>query len=782
MMPPRIVRPARPRQRSALVQVSGRVYTARKMPSRTSPCGRAVVRTLLALSLVSLGCGGPGATTKKPVLASGEAAVRPVDVSDDDFSASLVKVLQDGSRTPERLGLLTGVVRRQLVHARQRFVLGRNEQGTASVLGSLYLLRAGEGQASMIDDQGAKALDGAIRFLGTRGDEGRTHALMRMRAITLADKAPEKAQLDEHLTNLERWLSETHGGTEGERRGSEARYLMSRAMVDASEETVEAAANAIEAWVNRGIEIDLAFRQLGRRPTRPEGMEAARSLETGAMMLAALYVRHGDAARALAKIEGTELRRVAEPHLRRALIAAAEDGDVRGWEMLAATFAHEVAPDDDDEESASEHLPAEFVEAAMWGSLLEAYRKEPTNIRIATFLAERLVRFGMPEGAAGVLAGAVGTNPSAGFVGEACSVLLEAMVIDAEAGDDAAVRRTFRAAAPILTAADRPEIARAGVEPIASRVRFFMAMTEARVGNLAAARPLFLASVRANPSVAAWVRLGRVDRQMGDAAAALEDIRLALGTPDARVALADVCEANLLAFEIHRDAGRQAEAKAALDEALANALVMHKQRGDVGSRARAESLLGRVYDAYGETKAANQAYERSLVVAAADRDVLGATVMQAVARALVRGDFAAGDAALKQGLDADINLEDRIYAGLWLQLVQRKNAVAKSETVARALTVNGDRDAWVVQLALWANGKMTDDALNAAAQNISQKVEAEFYTAMSRRVAGDSTTEALLRRVANSPVIDLIEVQLAKDLLAPSFRIALPSSANTISP
>ncbi len=47
-------------------------------------------------------------------------------------------------------------------------------------------------QVSMIDDQGARALDGAIRFFATRGDEGRTHALMRMRAVTWHTRHPRK--------------------------------------------------------------------------------------------------------------------------------------------------------------------------------------------------------------------------------------------------------------------------------------------------------------------------------------------------------------------------------------------------------------------------------------------------------------------------------------------------------------------------------------------------------------------------------------------------------------
>jgi tetratricopeptide (TPR) repeat protein len=742
------------------------------MPSRTS---RATTRTLLALSLVLGGCGGPAVTKKPALAAAGEAAVKPVDVSDADFSAQLVRVLRDGSRTPERQAVLAGVVRRQLVHAQQRFVLGHSAEGTASVLGAFSLLRAGEGQTSMLDDQATRALDGAIRFLGSRGDEGRTHALMKMRATTLAEKSPERVALDEHIANLERWLSDTHAGSAGERLGAEARYLMARAMVDASEETVDAASEAIVAWVGRGIAIDREFRQSGRRPTRAEGMEAARSIETGAMMLAALHVRHGDANRALTRLEGTDLRLITEPMLRRALIAASEEGDLRGWEALAATFAHEAAPDEDDD-GGSDRLAPELVEAALWGSLLEAYRKDPANMRIAAFLSERLVRLGMSEAAPAVLAGALGTAPNPGFVGEACTIVFEGLVNDGDVGDYEAVRRTFRAAAPILAAADRPEIAQAGVEGLSARVRHFMASIEVRTGNLAVARPLFLTSAKSNPSVSAWLRLARVDRQMGDSAAAHESIRQARSAPDARFALADVCEANLVAFELHRDAGQEADARTSLQEALSVAMTMQKQRGDTGARARAETLLGRVYDAYGDAKAARQAHERALSVSAADRDVLGATVLQTVARALVRRDLDGGRAALKQGLDGEIGQEDRIYAGLWLQLLQRQTQAPADDLISRALAVSGDRDSWVVKLATWALGKMTDAALIAAAQNVSQKVEAEFYTAMSRRVAGDSASDAILRRVANSPVIDLIEVQLAKDLLAPSFRTAVPKT------
>ena len=744
------------------------------MRPRSSPRARVFARAIL-VSLLAAGCGGPARPTKTPI-PNVEGTVRPVDVQDADFAATLAKVLQDGSRTPERLGIVAGVVRRQLAHAERRFALGENERGTESVMGALYLVRVGEGQGAMVDATGVRALDGAIKHLSTLGDEGRVHAFMRMRAAATGAGAPGRAELDEHLANLERWIGDTHSGSPGVRLGAEARYLAARAMVDPSGETLDAAANAIEAWVGRGIEINRIFRQTGKRPERAEAMEAARAIETGAVMLASIFIRHGDAQSALSRIESSEVRLITEPALRRGLIVASEDGDVRAWEMLGATFASEGAATSEEDER-EERLDPRLVEAGVWGSVLEAYRKDPKNFRNAALLAELLVRLGMSEGAPAVLVGALGSQPNARFVAAANRIVYQGMAVDADAGDIDAVRRTFRAAAPILAAADRPEIASAGLEPTPSDVRLLMASVEVRSGDLAAARPLFVAAAKGEPSVAAWMRVARADRQAKDAAAALDNLRRAYAAPDARASLADLTEAHLLAFEIQRDQGAEAAAKSELGEALTAALAARKQRGDAGMLARAETLLSRVLEAYGDAKAARRAHDRALASASTDRRALGATILQVASRALVRRDVESARAAVRQGLEADVDQEERIYGGLWLWLLERELRVAPDDTTVRALSMNGDRDAWVVKLAQWALGRTTDEALLASAQNAAQRVEAEFYTAMSRRASGDAAAQDRLRKVADSPVLDLVEVQLARDLLAPNFRAELPSGA-----
>jgi cellulose synthase operon protein C len=741
------------------------------MPRRSPIVARVCAGAVIALSLAAVGCGGANQSKIPRPPGAVEGPVKPLDVRDDDFAARLQGILRDGSRTPARLGALVGVVRRQLAHAQRRFELGKSERATDSALGALYLVRVNEGRGEMIDETGAKALDGAIRYLSIRGDEGRVHALMRMRAAALPAGSPMRAELEEHMGNLTRWMSDTHAGGRGAKLGADERYLVARAMVDPSEEALTQAAAAVEAWVAQGIEVSRAFRKTGKRPERSEGMEAERALETGSATLAALFIRHGDAQGALARIENSEVQLVTKPGLRAALGEAAEGGNARAWEMLAAAFAHEGGASESDEESM--RLDPMLVEAGLWGSVLEAYRQDPTSFGTAAVLSEALVRFGMSEGAPAVLSGALGAQPNPRTVGAATRIVFGAMLADADIGDVDAVRRTFRAAGPILAAADRPGMA--DINPSAARLRLLMASIEVRAGNLAAARPLFESAARAEPSVSAWVQVARAARQAGDSAGAIASIDKALAAPDARGgSLPDVAEAHLLAFELHRDAGAADKAKAALANALTACLAARQQKGDSGARAHAETLLGRVLEAYGEGKAARRAHDRALSLAATDRPMLGPTVLQVVARALVRRDLDGARVALKQGLEADLDPEDRIYGGLWLQLLERELRAAPDGTAERALQGAGDRDAWVSKLSAWATGKLTDEGLGAAAQNAAQRVEAQFYTAMARRAAGDPAAVERLRAVSTSPVIDLVEVQLARDLIAPPLQVQLP--------
>jgi tetratricopeptide (TPR) repeat protein len=742
------------------------------MALSSSPPARRLASTLAALllaasSLAELGCGtSPGPT---PRTAQRTEQIKVVNVRDEDFSASVFGLLKKGEPSAARDGMLVGVVRRQLAHAERRFSLGAHERATASVVGAMYLARAGEGRSEMIDAVGASALSGAIARLSARGDEGRALAFMQMRSAALPKGSPERNELEENIRVLQGWMRETRTGKPIRRLGAEERALVARSLVDPSPEALRAAAKGVSDWIDAAIDFHAEFRQTGERPAREDAVEAARALESGAVTLVALFLRHGDARGALETINQTSAKRVIPPELHQQIAAAATDGGARDWQGLAGMFA-QLEEEPGDMETGPD--PA-LLGSAVWGASLEAYRKDPSSLGASILLSQSLIELGLSEAAPHVLAEALGSQPDPRAVAASIELVMAGMNEDASIEDIDAARRTFRAASAVLAIGDKPEM-RGRIDPTPGRARFMMASIELRSGNLAAARPLLEAAVSAEPSVGGSTMLAMVERQAGESARAIQHVEQALKAPDARSSPGDVAEALILAFEVHRDAGSQEKAKAMLDTALEATLAARSASAGSAARARAERLLGRVLDGYGDAKGAARALERALQAAGSERPLLGATVLDAVGRAFVRRDVGAARAALKQGIEGDLGEDELVYAGLWLMFLERDLKVPTDGTAERALRVVSDRGSWVGKLAAWASGKLSDAELATAAQSTPQRVEAAFYTAVARKVAGDPGAEAKLREVAKSPVIDLLEVHIAREMLAPRLRAELP--------
>jgi tetratricopeptide (TPR) repeat protein len=724
---------------------------------------------LAALAAPIAGCVESG--TPEPATPLAEGQVRPRPVSDAELGASVHKLLRDGRQSPERIALLAGSVQRQMAHAARRFAAGKSARATDAVTGALYLLRTGEGRAAMIDGEGEKALGGAVERLSQRGDEGRAEALLRMHAAALPAGSPRRAEVEEHLASLTTWQKETHNGGLVRRAGADQRAAVARALVDPGDEAQRAAAKAVASWIARGGEVYANVVQMGQRPEPGEVPEIKRVLYTGGATLAALFLRHGDAKGALDALDQTGVRRFMKGQgvdlYARVHDAAASDG-AREWLMLAAYFAQRDPEDDEPEQQLDHDLTA----AAIWGASVEAYRRDPTSFDAAGLVARSLFRMGLPEAAPLVLADGLSVQPTPATVSVSMELLLAAVGDAAENEDVDSARRTFQAAQAILDLADRPGM-RGSVEPTAARARFVMAGIEVRSGNLAGARPLLTRGAADEPTVAGYTTLALVERQSGDPNAALAAVEHALKAPDARTSLVEVADAHLLSFELLRDAGREPQARAALEAALNAALQARQVRGGAAVRSRAERLLGRVLSGYGEARGAQRAFDRALSLSASDRPALGAAMLDAVARALVQRDLPAARAALKRGIEGEASDEDLAYGGLWVGLLERDLKAPADGTGERALRA-GQRGGWTGKLAAWASGKLSDAELNGAAQSASQRVEAAFYSAMARRLAGDPGAEQKLKAVASAPVLDLLEVQLARDLTAPRVSAQLP--------
>lgn len=725
---------------------------------------------LFALGIGTLGCGS-GAPLPNANTPANSEKVTPVDVRDEDFSASLYGLLKNGKPSPGRDGMLVGVVRSQLAHAAKRFELGHPERATDSVIGAMYLLRSGEGRAEMVDAVGEKALAGAISKLSARGDEGRAIAFMQMRAAALAPGSAERAELEEHMNALSVWMKETRTGKPIRRYSTDERALVARSLVDPSAAAFADAVKAVNAWIDAAIDFHGEFRQTGQRPAREDAVEAARALESGAVTLAALHIRNGNAKGALEALKASSARRIMPPDLLEPLAGAAFDDDARAWQMLAATFAQIAENPEADMETGPDQV---LLRAAIWGAGLEAFRRDPSDIRVAMLMSRSLVELGLCEAVPHMLSEALGQEPDPRALSASLEMSMVALNQDAQGDDVQAVRRTFRALTPMLALAEKSKWAQM-LEPSAANVRSMVAMIELRAGNLAAARPLLEQAVNAEPSIAGYSMLALLERQAGDRDKVLSYVGRALAAPDARSAPIEVAEALMISFEAHRESGDQAKAKQDLDRALSVALSARSAANSPINATRAERILGRVLDGYGDAKGAARALERALHAAGSERPLLGAAVLDAVGRALLRRDVDAARAALKHGIDGDVADDELVYGGLWVMFLEREMKVQSDGTAERALKISGDRGTWTGKLSAWAGGRMTDGELLSAAQNTAQRIEAIFYTAMQKRAAGDPSANDKLREVAKSPVIDLLEVNLAREMLAPRIQAELPA-------
>jgi len=159
----------------------------------------------------------------------------------------------------------------------------------------------------------------------------------------------------------------------------------------------------------------------------------------------------------------------------------------------------------------------------------------------------------------------------------------------------------------------------------------------------------------------------------------------------------------------------------------------------------------------------------------ADRDELAATLIDGMRRALTLEQLPLGRVLAREAIAADLDPEDLVYVALWLSLLERRAGAEPDGTVAEALGKVSTRTGWIGALRAWGSAELDDAGLLGAARSPAERTEARFYTAMAGRAGGDLA--AGLAAVAESPAIELVEVTLARDLLAagrPGPRPSLP--------
>jgi tetratricopeptide (TPR) repeat protein len=344
---------------------------------------------------------------------------------------------------------------------------------------------------------------------------------------------------------------------------------------------------------------------------------------------------------------------------------------------------------------------------------------------------------------------------------------LEALASEEEAGDPDAARRTFAAARPLLAMAAQKALA-GKIRPSAARMRATMGEIELREGRAREARALFEQSADEEKSAAVLLSLSRLEWRDGQSAKALEHLRGALATVEAARDPALRGEVLLTISDVTRESGDSAGARTPLAEALKD-LVQSRNATEADARARVERVLSRVLDRFGAAQPAARALERAYAAARGDKRQAAQTIELVIGRAFVRADLPAAREGLAWALAADLDMDDLVYFGLWVRLLERQLRTPTNGEPDRVFAMVGDDGRWVAVLARFGEGKLKGDDVVARATTPIQKYEALFYSAMDHRAAGDTKRgDELLRQVVAGTGMELSEVSLAREILDPS--------------
>ncbi len=713
----------------------------------------------LSLSLLAVGCAGhePNANSPRATI-EGRALTIPT-VDDAGFAEAAYRVLVTDDSSARRSGSLIGVVRRQMLRAKARFDAGQREAGLNALTGAFYLMRAGEFRSEALD--GADGPDGALSAgaaeVSRLGEEGYAFTLYTMLRDKLP-KGPERAEVEAHLDALARFSRATHGAGPMQAASADLRAAVQRSLIESQRPALDAAGDRAIAWLKRALASNAGDSPINSNADRDEAFEAYRALRGGGYTLIALYLRHGDARGVLGAADKADLGRVIAPELRDRLERAADGGDADAWSDLYHFF--DSASHAADAEGLLDHT---LMEAATWGAAVSLFRAEPGTLRGAAPLATELANYGMAEVIPVVLTPAVLKQASPESLSFALGLVGKALVGEDELDQLSSARRTFENAKPLLDLAEtKPYLGK--VNPSSARLQYVMGALETRHGDLARALPLVQAATRREPTLETLMTLGAIERQK-DHAAALTTLAQAVEL--AKVENNPLAETDALnmKFEVYRDHGDAEHAASTLDAALGRALDAQRTARTGGAAlARSERLLARILEHYDDPRATRRATERAYD-ASSDQAQLTATVLDSARRALTHADLVAARRATQRAVAAGLGSDDLVYVALWLQLVEKKLNVPSDGTVEEAYAGVDDNSGWPARLRAWARGKLSDQDLAASARSASERTEATFYAAMLKQQLGADSFKDL-ERVAESPAIDLVEVTIARDLLA----------------
>jgi tetratricopeptide (TPR) repeat protein len=716
---------------------------------------------LLVVSLFPVACATHPQARAPRSADVGERKVVPKAVAEADFGKAVQSLLvsdEASQAVPDRLELLSGAVQTQLVRAERWFEMGQRSVALAAVRGAILLVRSHEGHSSMWTGRG-RILGLAAEEAARVGDEGTTRAFYSL-LLQSDPSRPLAKDAREHLVAMDRFAAETPGLGPLEIAGRRQEVAVRRAIFDPSPSARRDAVERLTEWLGQADSSDVRERSPETPDDREEAIAAFRALRFGIASLVGVYLRDGDAIGAEEALQQPSIGKLASQALGDRVEKAAKDDEPSAWMDLFRLYQSATLSQQTDVS-----IDEELARAAAFGAAVELYRTAPRSVAAAGALSMLVTEYAMPDVAMALLTEPMSSTVDAEELAWTLGIVHRALVAASQIGDIELARRILEQSRPIVEPWMK-EDALAALRPHVAQLYRTMADAEGRGGSLSRSVEDHRRALLLRPSTEGYLALGRVERQRGEGQGAIDALARAVESARAEGDGVGQAEAYTHLCELQWDRGRLVEAGEALERALVAALGARKEGTPPLVLARAERQLARILELYGDEAGARRATDRALLSARSDPQQVGATLLEVARRALTRGDLADARMALREILSWGLEPEVRLYAALWLRMVERERHTTPSGDVEEAIARLPDLSDWDDALRRWSLDQLTAEELSRSARTPLERIESGFYRALAARHAGNAElSHRLLGEVARSSGVDLIEVTVAHDLI-----------------
>ena len=597
------------------------------------------------------------------------------------------------------------------------------------------------------------------RFLVSEGsqrsDEARVLAALRILRAALAE--PE---LDTEYAQIVRWSRVAR---------SELRDRVGRLsqLVEVREEEAELAPapETLDALATLHIERrDVALEQFrdGENVFRGHAQALAMQLVRIAPLdVVAVYLRVGDVPGAVATLEAMGAGGETEIQLLRVLDDARRGGPDAADALVQLSGAY-----------------AEARASVAVGIARLGLREHPDDPRFPMMLARIAAQESEFVDATAWYLAAVECAPDRREVYDEALQRLDAFIAQISFGDAAAEVRELAGFAHQLLE-ERNQRFPGSEPPVApGRIDLLIGVAEMHAGNPTAARERLEASLAAEDSREARLRLAMLEERTGDYDAAARSYRAALDQVSGSSQRELFTRAELLAHlgDSFRGQGNQQQGDRMYRQALEilEPMVGELERfaGEAGEAAETtaeilamlEVRVGVLEARLGDQEGARHAYRAAMLAAPRDQEIY-ATILSSLVTTTPDPEFAAEvfNAARRHlRLDA----EWKVYFALWAKTVAERAGSEVDAEVRTTFEEESDADDWAGALARFGAGELPYDELATVADGPGREAEAAFYEGTRLLASGQrAAAAALFERVISLNMVLFFEHQMAQELL-----------------